>query len=517
MQRFLKPHELAELDRLLRAKAKWELFPGPQTQAAETEAFETLYGGEAGGGKTELIAYLAKYEHHCSLVLRRSFPELERTLIPRMLERYPDPRYYNQSAHIWRFKRGQRIELGYLDNDKDVLKYQGAEIDGLFPDELTQFPRDWYLYLFSRIRTTKPGQRKRVLATTNPGGENEAWVKERWAAWLDDSHPRPAQSGEVRWFRRVESTADYAEEEVPADHPAVAAGQAWSRTFIRAGIKDNPAISRDYQRNLDMLPEPYRSQLKRGDWNIGSRDSDWQVIPTEWIRMANARWRKRAASWLPPLPDGRMYNDQELSAARPPAEMKATGHGIDVARGGADWTVHVTEYVDFYAWPLKYPGAATPDGFVIVEQLATMSVKHRHTLPDDVPVKIDIVGVGSSPADIAKQNGFNVVGLNGGAGSTAKDKSGLQFANKRAEWYWSLREDLDPNSGAELCLPPHPEVMGDLAAPRYKVLGGKIQVEPKEDIRKRIGRSTDVGDTIVYAHAQEIGEYTGFFEYIRQS
>src|SRR5579859_7221423 len=106
---YLTPRERDELDRLLKAKSKWELLPGPQTEAAETPAFETLYGGEAGGGKTELIAWLAIHRQHHSLVLRRSFPELGRTLIPRMLEKYPNPRFYNQTDHVWRLPRGQRI------------------------------------------------------------------------------------------------------------------------------------------------------------------------------------------------------------------------------------------------------------------------------------------------------------------------------------------------------------------------------------------------------------------------
>lgn len=458
-----------------------------------------------------------------------------------MLEKYPEPRYYNQSNHVWRFPGGKRIELGYLDNDKDVFRYQGAEIDGFFPDELTQFPRDWYLYLFSRIRTTRRNQRMRVLATTNPGGENEAWVKERWGPWLDKRHPRPARSGEIRWFRRVESASTYAEEEVPASHDSVGCecrnpkhSHAWSRTFIRAGVKDNPFVGGEYVRNLDMLPEPHRSQLRDGDWNVGSKDSEWQVIPTRWIELAQDRWRQRATAWLDAVPTDRRddlrlppvgsrpYTDDELALARPPDQVM-TGYGLDVARGGNDWTVHVPEYVDFYAWPIKHPGADTPDGLVIAEQVASIGITHNHVLPDGVPVNVDIVGVGSSPFDILRANGFNVHGLNGGAGSDKKDKSGVPFANKRAEWYWSLREELDPNSGANLALPPHPEVLPDLAASRWRVLGGKITIEPKDEIKKRIGRSPDVGDTIVYAHARDagagtavVGFYSMFAEQVRQ-
>jgi len=470
--------------KLLRAKRKWELLPGPQTEAAQSPAFEILYGGEAGGGKTELIAWLAKNEHHRALVLRRSFPELERTLIPRMLEKYPDPRLYNLANHVWRFPEGKRIELGYLDSDKDVFNYQGAEIDGFFPDELTQFPRDWYLYLFSRIRTTRAGQRMRALATTNPGGEHEAWVKERWGPWLDDSHQRPAKSGEIRWYRRVESSADYAEEEVAADHDSVGCGcdndrhsHAWSRTFIRAGIKDNPFVGRDYVRNLDMLPEPYRSQLKRGDWNIGNKDSEWQVIPTEWIRLAQQRWKER------PRPD-----------------VPMSQLGIDVARGGKDFTVKVPRYETWFAEPIKHPGTETPDGMVIAAQVAALG-EFGHVIPDGTPVAIDIIGVGASPADILTQNGFNVVPIDARLGSDKKTKGGLRFGNKRAELWWSLREALDPATGSGYALPPGPEVLGDLAAPRWKPTPLGVRVEEKDEIKKRIGRSPDVGDTIVYANA----------------
>lgn len=496
---YLKPEEVAEIDKLLRAKTKWELNPGPQIQAASTDAFETLYGGGRGGGKTELLAWIARKQQRRSLIIRRTFPALESTLIPRMLERYEgEQQYYNRSDHIWRFPDGKRIELSYLDSDRDVYKHQGAEYDFFGPDELTQFPREWYQYIFGSIRTTRPGQRQRIVATTNPGGEYELWVKQRWAAWLDDTHPNRAKSGEIRWFRSLPEAADYAEEEVAPDHPDVANGKAWSRTFIRALVGDNPHIGPEYRRIFSMVPRALRRQWEDGDWNIGSKDSAWQVIPTEWIRASFDRWRKQAASWLPHR--DAPYSDDELAQARPPIAM--TGYGLDVARGGIDWTVHVPEYVNWYAWPIKFPGTDTPDGLVIAGDVASMGVTHKHVLPDGVPVKVDIVGVGASPFDILRANGFNVVGLNGGEGSDGKDKSGMPFANKRAEWYWSLREDLDPNSGADLALPPHPETLGDLSAPRWKVVGGRIQIEPKEEIKKRIGRSTDVGDTIVYSHAR---------------
>src|SRR5205085_1292975 len=90
----------------------------------------------------------------------------------------------------------------------------------------------------------------------------------------------------------------------------------------------------------------------------------------------------------------------------------------------------------------------------------------------------------------------------------------LGFVNQRAEWWWKLREALDPDSGQELALPPDPELKSDLCAPRWKNTARGIQVESKEDLHKRIGRSPDAGDAVVYAHA--IKRQLGFVEYAQQ-
>jgi hypothetical protein len=92
------------------------------------------------------------------------------------------------------------------------------------------------------------------------------------------------------------------------------------------------------------------------------------------------------------------------------------------------------------------------------------------------------------------------VAMNGAAGSEEFDRSGqLAFVNSRAQWYWRLREALDPTSGQNLALPPSAELRADLCAPRWKLTVRGIQVEAKDDIAKRIGRSPDCGDAAVYA------------------
>ena len=83
----------------------------------------------------------------------------------------------------------------------------------------------------------------------------------------------------------------------------------------------------------------------------------------------------------------------------------------------------------------------------------------------------------------------------------ARDRPGeLGFLNKRAEAWWALRDLLDPAFGSARALPDDDELIGYLCAPRWKMTSaGKVQIEPKDDIRKRFGRSTDVGDAVVQA------------------
>jgi hypothetical protein len=91
-------------------------------------------------------------------------------------------------------------------------------------------------------------------------------------------------------------------------------------------------------------------------------------------------------------------------------------------------------------------------------------------------------------------------GFNGARKSMAKTKDGkLGFYNKRAEVWWRMREELDPDQegGSVIALPPGAEVRADLAAPQWKLTTQGIQIESKDDIRKRLGRSTGKGDVVV--------------------
>jgi hypothetical protein len=443
-------------------KPVWAPHPDnkPQQMAFASEAFEILFGGSAGGGKTDLLLGLARTCHRRSLLIRRTFPDLERSMISRSMEFFGPPNYYNGSKHVWTVGK-VRCEFGHMDHigspqiPGDESHYASAPYDFIGFDQLEQFPQYAYEFMLSRARSAVPGQRVQIVSSANPVGENIDWLIRRWAPWLDESHPNPAVSGELRYYKRQ---ADGLEVETTKDDP-----DALSRTFIAAGLKDNPYLGDDYRRTLNLLPEPLRSALLNGDWKASITDDAYQVIPRSWVKLAQQRWQ-------------------------PQSPGPITALGVDVARGGMDQTVLSARHGEWFDRLRKYPGMNTPDGQSVVTLiLQVVSGKH-------VPVNIDVIGVGSSAYDIAK-GVVDAVGVNFAEGSTATDVSGkLGFINLRAEVYWKLREALDPNSSHKLALPDDPELMADLCAPRWLMQRNGIKIESKDDIKSRIRRSTDCGD-----------------------
>lgn len=446
---------------------------GPQTQAYESEADHLYYGGAAGGGKSDLLLGLAATRHRKSLILRRELPQL-REITERSRNVYRNLGKLNDNLHFWRLNDGRMVELGGVQHEHDKENYQGRPHDFYGFDELPQFSESIFRFITGWNRTTDPGQRCRVVGAGNPPTSAEGgWVIRYWAPWLDVQHPRPALPGELRWF----AVLDGADTEVENGQPFTYKDELIepkSRTFIPASLKDNPFLmNTGYRATLAAMPEPLRSQMLYGDFTVGTQDEPWQTIPTAWIRAAQARW---------------------TAEAKP---TKQTAIGVDVARGGADKTVLAPRYGVWFGPLQKYAGTETPDGPMVAGLVMKELVHGGYA-------NVDVIGVGASVYDVCRMQRADARPINFAAGSDAYDKSGrLQFVNVRAAAYWAMREALDPDSGDNLMLPPDPELLADLTAPKWSMRTSGIQIESKEDIVKRIGRSPDSGDAVVLAN------YTG--------
>lgn len=144
-----------------------------QQKFINSTAFETLFGGAAGGGKSygqliDSLLYALKYPKSKQIIFRRTFPDLERSIIRTSLELFPrEIASYNTSKHTWIFKNGSILDFGYIDNEKDVYQYQSAEYDVIRFDELTHFTEYMYVYMISRCRGANPYP-KGLKSSTNP-------------------------------------------------------------------------------------------------------------------------------------------------------------------------------------------------------------------------------------------------------------------------------------------------------------------------------------------------------------
>lgn len=220
-----------------------------QGDFVNSEAFETLFGGAAGGGKSygqivDALRYAVKYPGSKQIIFRRTFPDLERSIIRTSLDLYPrEIASYNNSKHVWTFKNGSLIDFGYIDNEKDVYQYQSAEYDVIRFDELTHFTEFMYVYMISRCRGANKFP-KGMKSSTNPGGVGHQWVKERF---VDIGAPN--QVHKVKNETGTEST----------------------RIFIPSFVTDNRFLMEldpDYEKRLDALPEKERKALREGNWDI---------------------------------------------------------------------------------------------------------------------------------------------------------------------------------------------------------------------------------------------------------
>lgn len=207
-----------------------------------------------------------------------------------------------------------------------------------------------------------------------------------------------------------------------------------------------------------------------GEFADASSDS---VIPLKWIELAVERWQLLQESGL--VIEGNKY------------------YGVDPAYKGADKTTIAT-VIEFYLAEIQEH--ALEDTMATAGRVAALADTAE-------PIGVDVIGIGAGVFDRLSELGFNAIPVNVSEKSPYTDTTGqIQFYNLRAYIWWLLRERLDPAGEEPAAIPPSDQLIGDLAAPQYKYTSsGKIQVESKDDLRRRLGRSTD------YADAWGLAEY----------
>ncbi len=286
---------------------------------------EVLYGGAAGGGKSDALVIEALRQvhipHYKGLILRKTYPQLAE-LIDKSLNYYPQafPKArYNGSSHTWRFPSGAKIIFGAMQHAKDKTKYQGQAYDFVAFDELTHFTYEEYSYLFARNRPNGPGTRVYIRATANPGGVGHAWVKERFITAAP-----PMQT--------IEETVEWEE----PDGKKKTGVQ--TRLFVPAKVFDNPALLQNdpqYIQRLASMPEAERNAYLYGDWDTfsGQVFSEWRndrehyhdhinthviapfLIPEDWAIWCGLDWgysRPFSVGWYAVDRNRRMYRIREL-------------------------------------------------------------------------------------------------------------------------------------------------------------------------------------------------------------
>lgn len=228
----------------------WQAHPGPQTRFLEASEFEALYGGAAGGGKSDALLFGALRQidkpTYRALILRHTYPELAELMDRAQgLFRFLGGTW-NEQKKRWTFPSGAVIEFGYCEAFKDVQRYQGQQFSYIGFDEIGNLAEERiWTYLMSRCRSGGPGIIPMMRASANPGGPGHAWLKRRF----------------------VEVCG------VDGDTVFVDPTTQLTRRFVPARLKDNPTLIENnpqYEAQLRALPEMLRRQLLEGDWDAGA-------------------------------------------------------------------------------------------------------------------------------------------------------------------------------------------------------------------------------------------------------
>ena len=284
------------------------------------EVFEGFYGGAAGGGKSDVIVMLPILRqfhlnaNYHGIVFRRTFPELEESLLMVAAKWYPYfGAKYNDQKHTWTFPSGAVQRFSYLQNDDDARQHDTAQYNYIGFDELTHFSEFQYIYMISRIRRSEKGLPVIIRSASNPGNIGHSWVRARFV--------RPFKQGYKALYDEASKTY---------------------RIFIPSKATDNPHIMENdpnYINRLRLLPLVEQKAKIDGDWDAYAGQvffefrsqkypdepanaihvHPWFQIPSWWPKFVSIDWGFDAQTvvyWFAVSPDGRLFVYREYTCER---------------------------------------------------------------------------------------------------------------------------------------------------------------------------------------------------------
>jgi len=251
--------------------------------------------------------------------------------------------------------------------------------------------------------------------------------------------------------------------------------KAWAAPIERSDFNEGEG---DFEFEMDGTKRMYRPRdlFRVKVLGMFPKVSTDQLIPYEWIELANKKWEEHGP---------------EVSIMR---DVQKNRLGVDVAGMGRDESVLCHRYGDFVHKFESHQSAGQADHMHVAGMIFPVVQKKENK------AFIDTIGEGagvySRLIELGYSNVFSCKFSEGAAGLT--DTTGVYtFANMRAYLYWAVRDWLNPENKTGAMLPPNDKLLEEATEIKWKFQSnGSIIIEPKEDIVKRIGRSTDYFDPL---------------------
>ncbi|HEX3029653.1 MAG TPA: terminase family protein [Clostridia bacterium] len=427
-----------------------------QEKMLSSSVNEVLFGGAKGGGKSDALLFGAlRYidrSNYKALIVRRTFPRLKE-IIDRSMVFSRLGGKYNKQEKTWQFyknsQRAGKISFGHCQNTGDEYNYQGHQYHYIAFDQVEEFSENMFTIISACGRKTDDTP-VYIRATANPGGEGKVWVRNRWIK---------GKSAE-----RVYFTENCVEGKTVK----------LSSMFIPATVYDNHILlakNPEYVAFLMNLPDKYRKMYLYGQWDI--EDDPDQLVSFEFLERGYNNGLNKGAG-------AGGYGEERIFL------------GVDVARFGDDTTEIAYLRNDVVTKIESYEKL----DIVRVAGIVEKKILAERICPENIG--IDVVGLGAGVYDILRSKGYPVVSIGSGERPLENSEQAYRYKNLRAQMCWSFREKLRLG---ETGIGIRDSVFEEEAlAVRYFISNEReIQIESKEEIKKRLGRSPNKFDAAVYA------------------